>query len=93
MYCVIKSSLSDIDYLVSQPEAFRQALVTHGFSGRVRTAFIERLNLTLRRSLANTCPPKAKRCGGDGSSLLEHGALHAGSGLSVRLVACDLPLR
>jgi transposase-like protein/IS1 family transposase len=39
--------------LLGQPEAFRQALITHGFSGRVQTAFIERLNLTVRRSLAS----------------------------------------
>jgi IS1 family transposase len=39
--------------LLGQPEAFRQALMTHGFSGRVQTAFIERLNLTVRRSLAS----------------------------------------
>ena len=39
--------------LLGEPEAFRQALVTHGFSGRVQTAFVERLNLTVRRSLAS----------------------------------------
>jgi transposase InsO family protein len=39
--------------LLGQPEAFRQALISHGFSGRVQTAFIERLNLTVRRCLAS----------------------------------------
>ncbi len=39
--------------LLGQPDAFRQALLTAGFSGRVQTAFIERLNLTVRRSLAS----------------------------------------
>jgi transposase InsO family protein len=39
--------------LLGQPEAFRQALINHGFSGRIQTAFIERLNLTVRRSLAS----------------------------------------
>jgi IS1 family transposase len=39
--------------LLGQPEAFRQTLISAGFSGRVQTAFIERLNLTVRRSLAS----------------------------------------
>ncbi len=48
--------------LLGQPDDFRQALTTHGFSGRVQTAFIERLNppapasvagVTVRRSLAS----------------------------------------
>jgi IS1 family transposase len=39
--------------LLGRPEAFRQALITRGFSSRVQTAFIERLNLTVRRSLAS----------------------------------------
>jgi transposase-like protein len=48
--------------LLGEPETFRQALVTQGFSGRVQTAFIERLNslapparagVTVRRSLAS----------------------------------------
>ncbi len=39
--------------LLGEPETFRQGLVTHGFSGRVQTAFIGRLNLTVRRSLAS----------------------------------------
>jgi IS1 family transposase/transposase-like protein len=39
--------------LLGQPDGFRQALINHGFSGRVQTAFIERLNLTVRRSLAS----------------------------------------
>lgn len=34
------------------PEQYLQALRTAGFSGRVQTAFIERLNLTIRRSIA-----------------------------------------
>jgi IS1 family transposase len=34
------------------PEAYRLALCALGFSGRIQTAFIERLNLTLRRSIA-----------------------------------------
>jgi transposase InsO family protein len=34
------------------PEAYRQAVRTAGFSGRIQTAFIERLNLTIRRSAA-----------------------------------------
>jgi len=34
------------------PEAYRQALCDLGFSGRIQTAFIERLNLTIRRSIA-----------------------------------------
>jgi IS1 family transposase len=34
------------------PEAYRQTLCALGFSGRVQTAFIERLNLTIRRSIA-----------------------------------------
>lgn len=34
------------------PEAYRQALSALGFSGRIQTAFIERLNLTIRRSIA-----------------------------------------
>ncbi len=33
-------------------EAYRQAMRSAGFSGRIQTAFIERLNLTLRRSIA-----------------------------------------
>jgi IS1 family transposase len=32
--------------------AYRQAMRSAGFSGRIQTAFIERLNLTLRRSIA-----------------------------------------
>jgi hypothetical protein len=39
--------------LLGQPEAFRQNLISAGFSGRVQTAFIERINLTVRRSLAS----------------------------------------
>ena len=39
--------------LLGQPDDFRHALTAHGFSGRVQTAFIERLNLTVRRSLAS----------------------------------------
>jgi transposase InsO family protein len=39
--------------LFGQPDDFRQALATQGFSGRVQTAFNERLNLTVRRSLAS----------------------------------------
>ncbi len=34
------------------PEAYRQTLCALGFSGRIQTAFIERLNLTIRRSIA-----------------------------------------
>jgi transposase InsO family protein len=34
------------------PEAYRQALSGLGFSGRIQTAFVERLNLTIRRSIA-----------------------------------------
>jgi IS1 family transposase len=34
------------------PEAYRQALWAAGFSGRIQTAFVERLNLTIRRSIA-----------------------------------------
>jgi IS1 family transposase len=34
------------------PEAYRLALRALGFSGRIQTAFIERLNLTPRRSIA-----------------------------------------
>lgn len=34
------------------PEEYRQALCALGFSGRIQTAFIERLNLTIRRSIA-----------------------------------------
>lgn len=34
-------------------EAYQQALCALGFSGRVQTAFIERLNLTIRRSIAS----------------------------------------
>ena len=34
------------------PEAFRQAVRAAGFSDRIQTAFIERLNLTIRRSIA-----------------------------------------
>jgi IS1 family transposase len=33
-------------------EAYRQALLEHGFSGRIQTAFVERLNLIIRRSIA-----------------------------------------
>ncbi len=39
--------------LLGQPDEFRQTLTAQGFSGRVQTAFIERLNLTVRRSLAS----------------------------------------
>ena len=49
-----------------------------------QTAFIERLNLTVRRSLASTCPPEV----GDGQALLEHGPLDRRSGPAIRLVAC-----
>jgi IS1 family transposase len=34
------------------PDMYRQALCRQGFSGRIQTAFIERLNLTIRRSIA-----------------------------------------
>jgi len=34
------------------PETYPQALCAQGFSGRIQTAFIERLNLTIRRSIA-----------------------------------------
>jgi len=34
------------------PDAYRQALGALGFSGRIQTAFIERLHLTIRRSIA-----------------------------------------
>ncbi len=34
------------------PEEYQQALCALGFSGRIQTAFIERLNLTIRRSIA-----------------------------------------
>jgi len=33
-------------------EAYRQALCAIGLSGRIQTAFVERLNLTIRRSIA-----------------------------------------
>lgn len=33
-------------------EAYRQALRDRGFSGRIQTTFVERLNLTIRRSIA-----------------------------------------
>lgn len=39
--------------LLGKPADFRQALTNQGFSGRVQTAFIERLHLTVRRSLAS----------------------------------------
>ena len=35
------------------PETYRQGLCALGFSGRIQTAFIERLNLTIRRSIAS----------------------------------------
>jgi IS1 family transposase len=38
--------------LLGKPEDYRQRLAAHGFSGRIQTAFIERLNLTIRRSIA-----------------------------------------
>jgi IS1 family transposase len=38
--------------LLGKPEDYRLALGRHGFSGRIQTAFIERLNLTIRRSIA-----------------------------------------
>jgi IS1 family transposase len=38
--------------LLGKPDAYHQALGRHGFSGRIQTAFIERLNLTIRRSIA-----------------------------------------
>ncbi len=38
--------------VLGNPEEYRQALCAQGFSGRIQTAFIERLNLTIRRSLA-----------------------------------------
>jgi IS1 family transposase len=34
------------------PDDYRQTLCALGFSGRIQTAFIERLNLTIRRSIA-----------------------------------------
>jgi len=34
------------------PDAYQAALRTAGFTGRIQTAFIERLNLTIRRSIA-----------------------------------------
>jgi len=34
------------------PETYQAALRAAGFSGRIQTAFIERLNLTIRRSIA-----------------------------------------
>jgi transposase-like protein/IS1 family transposase len=37
---------------LGQPEAFQTRLCALGLSGRIQTAFIERLNLTIRRSLA-----------------------------------------
>jgi hypothetical protein len=37
---------------LGQPEAFQAGLRALGLSGRIQTAFIERLNLTIRRSLA-----------------------------------------
>lgn len=40
------------EVLLGHPDEYRQALCAQGFSGRIQTAFIERLNLTLRRSLA-----------------------------------------
>jgi IS1 family transposase/transposase-like protein len=38
--------------LLGKPEDYRQTLGIHGFSGRIQTAYIERLNLTIRRSIA-----------------------------------------
>ncbi len=34
------------------PAEYRQALCAHDFSGRIQTAFVKRLNLTMRRSIA-----------------------------------------
>jgi hypothetical protein len=36
---------------LGQPEAFQARLCALGFSGRIQTTFIERLNMTIRRSL------------------------------------------
>ncbi len=37
---------------LGRPEAYEHALRAAGFTGRIQTAFIERLNLTIRRSIA-----------------------------------------
>lgn len=37
---------------LGQPEVYRQAPSALGFSGRIQTAFVERLNLTIHRSMA-----------------------------------------
>ncbi len=37
---------------LGRPEAYEHALRAAGFTGRIQTAFIERLSLTIRRSIA-----------------------------------------
>lgn len=52
-YC--RRRVAEVRYqvLLGQPEDYRQALRAHSLSGRIQTAFIERLNLTIRRSIAS----------------------------------------
>jgi transposase InsO family protein len=49
-----RSRLAEVCHHVylGSAEAYRQALRALGLSGRIQTAFVERLNLTIRRSIA-----------------------------------------